>query len=263
MGRGAAPPRPDPPSPSPSPAAARATARALSPLLSPSRRPARFCMRATRPSRHSPVSSLARFVTRPSRHSPVSSLARLVTRPSRQTVDVILREAWRRERLARSHAMMRDGLLDLGLEAHVGQSDRQILTLVTRDAPTTQAFRDACAERGVTPRACRTAPPHMHMHMPPHMHMHMHMPNRAAPPRAPTPRAPRVTGRLAAERPADGLPAGLRRRLLPAVCARGAHVRPLLRARGAHRRRRGTLPRRDARAAPAAAHEARLGAAAH
>ena len=65
------------------------------------------------------------------------------------TIDVVLEEEWRREKLRYNHATLKQGLLDLGLEDHVAHSDRQILTIVTGDANTTQSFRDACAARGV------------------------------------------------------------------------------------------------------------------
>ena len=65
------------------------------------------------------------------------------------TVDVVLSEGWRREQLHHNHAVLREGLLDLGLGRHVAHSDRQILTIVTGGADTTHAFRDACASRGV------------------------------------------------------------------------------------------------------------------
>ena len=47
------------------------------------------------------------------------------------TIDVVLEEEWRREKLRYNHATLKQGLLDLGFEDHVAHSDRQILTIVT------------------------------------------------------------------------------------------------------------------------------------
>jgi len=67
------------------------------------------------------------------------------------TLDVLLSADGedRRRALHRNHEVLRAGLLALGLDDHVGSSNRQILTIVTGDAQRTEAFRDACAARGV------------------------------------------------------------------------------------------------------------------
>lgn len=65
------------------------------------------------------------------------------------TLDVLLQEPWRRERVHACHAALKAGLIDLGLEGHVAPSSRQIVPIVTGDAETTIAFRDACAARGL------------------------------------------------------------------------------------------------------------------
>ena len=65
------------------------------------------------------------------------------------TMDVVLEESWRRDRLNANHAALKQGLLELGLHRHVAHSDRQILNIVTGDATTTQEFRDSCAARGI------------------------------------------------------------------------------------------------------------------
>ena len=63
------------------------------------------------------------------------------------TLDVVLEESWRREQLASHHAQLKEGLTRLGYGGDVQRSDRQILAIVTGDAPTTSAFRDACAAK--------------------------------------------------------------------------------------------------------------------
>lgn len=65
------------------------------------------------------------------------------------TIDVILSEGWRREQLHRNHAVLKEGLIEIGLGTHVANSQRQILTITTGDADTTHAFRNACADKGV------------------------------------------------------------------------------------------------------------------
>ena len=94
------------------------------------------------------------------------------------TLDVLLRDDWRREALHANHRRLKEGLLDLGCVASpsstaprvascstlapplscaparryqdaVAQSDRQIISIITGGASSTAAFRDFCAERGV------------------------------------------------------------------------------------------------------------------
>ena len=64
------------------------------------------------------------------------------------TLDVLLADGWRRERLRANHARLKAGLLALGYGDDVARSDRQILSIVTGDAARTAAFRDFCAARG-------------------------------------------------------------------------------------------------------------------
>jgi len=65
------------------------------------------------------------------------------------TLDVLLRDDWRREALHANHRRLKEGLLDLGYQDAVAQSDRQIISIITGGASSTAAFRDFCAERGV------------------------------------------------------------------------------------------------------------------
>ena len=64
------------------------------------------------------------------------------------TLDALLDDGWRRERLHANHARLKEGLLALGYADDVARSDRQILSVVTGDAARTMAFRDFCAARG-------------------------------------------------------------------------------------------------------------------
>ena len=65
------------------------------------------------------------------------------------TLDVLLRDEWRRERLHATHAVLQRGLLALGYDDDVARSERQILSIVTGDAARTAQLRDFCAARGV------------------------------------------------------------------------------------------------------------------
>lgn len=65
------------------------------------------------------------------------------------TLDVLLRDEWRREKLHATHKRLKHGLLALGYEGHVARSERQILQIVTGDAARTAALRDFAARRGV------------------------------------------------------------------------------------------------------------------
>ena len=62
------------------------------------------------------------------------------------------------EKLRYNHATLKQGLLDLGFEDHVAHSDRQILTIVTGDANTTQSWRRMRGARrlwcGLLPAVC-------------------------------------------------------------------------------------------------------------
>ena len=65
------------------------------------------------------------------------------------TLDVLLRDEWRREKLHATHAVLQRGLLALGYDDDVARSERQILSIVTGDAARTAQLRDFCAARGV------------------------------------------------------------------------------------------------------------------
>ncbi|KAL1504137.1 hypothetical protein AB1Y20_010547 [Prymnesium parvum] len=65
------------------------------------------------------------------------------------TLDVLLRDDWRREALHNNHARLKAGLLDLGYVDDIMRSDRQILAIITGDAERTSKFRNFLAERGV------------------------------------------------------------------------------------------------------------------
>jgi len=65
------------------------------------------------------------------------------------TLDVVLREGWRRDKLHANHRRLKEGLLGLGFVDAVESSDRQIISVVTGDAARTAAFRDHCSKRGV------------------------------------------------------------------------------------------------------------------
>ncbi|MEM8773012.1 MAG: alpha-hydroxyketone-type quorum-sensing autoinducer synthase [Pseudomonadota bacterium] len=64
-----------------------------------------------------------------------------------KTLDIIAEEPERTKRLHSNHAYLRDGLAAEGFE--VGESDSQIIALVTGANSATKAFRDALAKRGV------------------------------------------------------------------------------------------------------------------
>ena len=65
------------------------------------------------------------------------------------TLDVLLREDWRRRALHANHRRLKEGLLALGYTDAVERSDRQIISVVTGDAARTAAFRDHCSKRGI------------------------------------------------------------------------------------------------------------------
>lgn len=65
------------------------------------------------------------------------------------TLDVLLRDEWRREKLHATHAALQRGLLALGYDDDIARSERQILSIVTGDAARTASLRDFCAARGV------------------------------------------------------------------------------------------------------------------
>ena len=65
------------------------------------------------------------------------------------TLDVLLRDEWRREKLHATHAVLQRGLLALGYDDDIARSERQILSIVTGDAARTAELRDFCAARGV------------------------------------------------------------------------------------------------------------------
>lgn len=65
------------------------------------------------------------------------------------TLDLLLRDEWRRDAVHAAHGRLKRGLLALGYHDDVAASDRQILSVVTGDGKRTASFRDACARRGV------------------------------------------------------------------------------------------------------------------
>jgi CAI-1 autoinducer synthase len=65
------------------------------------------------------------------------------------TLDVLLRDEWRREKLHATHAVLQRGLLALGYDDDIARSERQILSIVTGDAARTAELRDFCVARGV------------------------------------------------------------------------------------------------------------------
>ena len=65
------------------------------------------------------------------------------------TLDVLLQEEWRRQRLGSTHAAIKSGLLGLGYGDYISRSDRQIVSVVTDSDAATVRFRDACISRGV------------------------------------------------------------------------------------------------------------------